>query len=92
MTNTKQKLTLLERAVVLGAGVVTPIAFFNFVNHNYEKYLLGKAWANDYLHASIAGTNLEVGPVAFSTAIGIGVAYLVKKGIDKDHDSRLEVD
>ena len=91
MTEEKQKLSILEKTAVLGTGLMSTLVVpevLKYIGHPTSLF----DDSHNYKSIFFGGIDFEIVPMLASLAIGVGTAYLVKKGIDWDHNSKPEVD
>ena len=81
----RKNLSLTEKATLVAAGVTSFIAAREPITTWYTDVFAERAEFNDYLDVVLAAGHITAAGIVAATAIGTGVAYATKKGIDYLH-------
>ena len=78
----RKKFSLLEKATIAATGVTSFVVAREPLTKWYADFIGERAEINDYLDAVLAAGHVTAAGILAATAIGAGIAYATKKGID----------
>lgn len=84
-----KKFSLLEKITVGASGVASFVLTREPITTWYTDFAIKHYEVNDRLDAILTGAHVGVAGILAATALGVGIMFAVKKGIDIYHKKRL---